>query len=103
LKESSVFQSLTERDPNLSVTSPGPGHYSTTSSNGFFRSSRVTFGSYSRRETDEFMRRDPRSPFKNQTNYSLKPAPGSYMKKDLGKKFRKSNSPKHSQLFDHKK
>lgn len=48
--------------------------------------SKATFGSYSKRETDAFMKRNMQSPFKNQTNYQGVPPPATYH----GKKHHKS-------------
>ena len=53
----------------------------------FTNSSRVHFGSFSKRETDSFIKRDPtRSPFKNSTG-NESPAPGHYNPKKTGCSF----------------
>ena len=71
------------------LETPGPGHYTNTRVSQhpndmvqqvieFARSSRVHFGSFSKRETDVFLKRDPtKSPFKNSTG-NESPAPGQY-------------------------
>ena len=93
MNPTSCFVSQSERKGILpavnptALETPGPGHYKNTRVSQhpndmvqqvieFAKSSRVHFGSFSKRETDQFLKRDPNhSPFKNATK-NESPAPG---------------------------
>ncbi|TNV86453.1 hypothetical protein FGO68_gene15435 [Halteria grandinella] len=88
LNENSVFISLSNRSsiiPQSTIAeTPGPGYYIGSAKE--LSQQKATFGSYSKRETDAFMKRNLQSPFKNQTNYQGVPPPAAYH----GKKHHKS-------------